>query len=52
MFEMSDQLSEDQLKRIKATLARIRGGLSKLEADQFREPAHIFVPEALSSVEK
>jgi hypothetical protein len=49
---MADQFSEDQLKHIKATLARIRGGLSKLKVDQFREPAHIFIPEALSNVEK
>lgn len=52
MCEMPDKLSKDQLKRIKATLARIRGGLSKLKVDQFGEPAHIFLPEALSSVEK
>ncbi|MBY6059699.1 hypothetical protein [Leisingera daeponensis] len=49
---MSEQLSEDQLKRIKSTLARIRGGLSRVKVDQFREPAHIFVPGALSNVEK
>ena len=49
---MSDQLSADQLNRIKATLARIRGGLSKVKVDQFREPAHIFEPEAQSNAEK
>jgi len=49
---MSDQLSDDQLKRIKATLARIRGGLSKVKVDQFSEPAHIFKPETLNNVKK
>ena len=46
---MGGQLSDDQLKRIKATLARIRGGLSKVKVGQFSEPAHIFSPEAQSN---
>jgi len=41
----SEQLTEDQKQRIKATLARIRGGLSALAAAPSEEPAHIYKPE-------
>lgn len=47
---MSDQLSDDQLKRIEATLKRIRSGLTKTKANPFNEPAHIFKPEAQNDV--
>lgn len=49
---MSDQLNDEQLKRITATLKRIRGGLSQAETDQFSEPAHTFKPEAQIDVKK
>ncbi|MEP3275179.1 MAG: hypothetical protein ABJN26_15570 [Stappiaceae bacterium] len=43
---MSKQLSEDQEKRIEATLKRIRAGLARSVGDQFSEPGHVFEPEA------
>jgi hypothetical protein len=49
---MSGQLNDEQLKRIAATLKRIRGGLSKAETNQFSEPAHTFNPEAQIDVKK
>lgn len=42
----ANTLSPNQLKRIEATLKRIRGGLSRASADPFDEPAHTFQPEA------
>lgn len=51
---MSDKqkLTQDQENRIAATLKRIRGGLSRKQADQFEEPAQIFVPEAFNAEQK
>ena len=43
---MPDPLTKDQLRRIEATLARIRGGLAKAAPAAFEEPAHVFKPEA------
>jgi len=43
---MAKQLTEDQQKRISATLKRIRAGLSRADDDQFAEPGHTFNPEA------
>ncbi len=43
---MAKQLTEDQQKRISATLKRIRAGLNRAENDQFAEPGHTFDPEA------
>ncbi|MFB9355694.1 hypothetical protein [Sneathiella chinensis] len=37
------QLSDDQLRRIRETLTRIRKGLSMMDVRQ-AEPAHIFHP--------
>jgi hypothetical protein len=45
-------LTEDQQKRIEATLARIRGGLGALTSELSDEPAHIFVLEALDEDRK
>ncbi len=42
---MSNEMTEDQQKRIEATLRRIRDGLSKASFGQFSEPSHIFDPE-------
>lgn len=42
-------LSEDQERRIAATLKRIRDGLDSKQAKQFDEPAHIFEPEAFDA---
>jgi hypothetical protein len=39
------KLSEDQLKRIAATLERIRDGLSRAEPVTAPEPAHLFTPK-------
>lgn len=39
-------LTDDQQKRIAATLSRIRGGLNASEGSAFEEPAHTYVPEA------
>ncbi|WP_166504505.1 hypothetical protein [Thioclava sp. IC9] len=41
-----EQLTEDQQRRIKATLARIRGGLAAMPQPPSTEPAHIFHPES------
>lgn len=41
-----ESLSRDQLDRIAATLARIRGGLSRFKFTDPMEPAHIYKPEA------
>ncbi len=38
-------LTEDQLKRIEKTLARIRAGLKAPAGSPFEEPAHLFAPE-------
>lgn len=40
------KLSEDQMKRIDATLKRIRGGLSRFSFAKPTEPAHVYQPEA------
>ncbi len=45
----ADHLTEDQQERIKATLARIRGGLSALPAAPSDEPAHYFKPESFDA---
>lgn len=39
-------LSDDQKKRIQATLKRIREGLERGQKPVFSEPAHSFAPEA------
>lgn len=39
-------LTDDQKKRIRATLKRIREGLEKGQTSVFSEPAHGFTPEA------
>ncbi|MEO0544403.1 MAG: hypothetical protein AAFY99_11345 [Pseudomonadota bacterium] len=49
---MSDDLTEDQKKRIEATLKRIQAGLSRADIKQLDEPAHIFDPEAQSVARK
>jgi len=49
---MSDELTEDQKKRIEATLRRIREGLSRTKNSDLDEPAHIFDPEAQSAASK
>ncbi|WP_187292569.1 hypothetical protein [Octadecabacter antarcticus] len=41
---MAEKLTEDQQKRIAATLRRIRAGLSRATGGQFSEPAHLFKP--------
>lgn len=45
--EMSkpEKLTDDQQERIKATLARIRGGLAAMPLPSSAEPAHFFQPE-------
>ncbi|WP_161635689.1 hypothetical protein [Actibacterium mucosum] len=43
---MTKSLTEDQEKRIAATLKRIRAGLSGAAGDHFGEPSHLFDPEA------
>lgn len=42
---MADKLTDDQEKRITATLRRIRAGLAQASDDPVSEPAHIFKPE-------
>lgn len=56
---MSEQpkFSEDQERRMAATLKRIRGGLNRENRSenpngQFEEPAHIFEPEAYNAETK
>ncbi|MGJ8629351.1 MAG: hypothetical protein ACSHXB_20555 [Sulfitobacter sp.] len=44
-----DQLNEDQQQRIKATLARIRGGLAALKLGPSSEPAHTYKPESFDA---
>ncbi|MFK7855915.1 MAG: hypothetical protein AB8B79_17495 [Granulosicoccus sp.] len=39
------QLSEDQQRRIAATLKRIRAGLDKHPDDASEEPSHVYIPE-------
>lgn len=39
-------LSDDQERRIAATLTRIRQGLNTQQGNPQEEPAHIFEPEA------
>ncbi|MBY5988317.1 MULTISPECIES: hypothetical protein [Roseovarius] len=43
-----EHLTEDQQKRIKATLARIRGGLAAMPQPPSAEPAHVFHPESFN----
>jgi len=49
---MANQLTEDQQKRISATLKRIRTGLDRAEDMPFSEPGHTFDPEAQNAKEK
>lgn len=49
---MTNKLTEDQEKRITATLKRIRAGLARATSDQFSEPSHIFDPEAQDGTKK
>lgn len=44
-------LSQDQIDRIAATLARIRGGLRRFNFTAPTEPAHIYKPEAINDPE-
>ncbi|MEM6891160.1 MAG: hypothetical protein AAF636_23955 [Pseudomonadota bacterium] len=49
---MAEQLTEDQQKRISATLKRIRAGLDRAVNDPFAEPGHTFDPEAQNAKQK
>ena len=49
---MAKPLTDEQQKRISATLKRIRAGLGRTEDTPFAEPSHTFDPEAQNAKEK
>ena len=46
------KLTEDQERRIKATLKRIHGGLHRIRPKQPEEPAHVFNPGSVNAQPK